>query len=178
MNFPGRALRLHVAVPVRAKAGYSIVGQVAIFESGSGSGSSRRSHLGRVLATIATALIATACGSAAETPSDQVEPGRSTSVAALKGHTTGHVSVDGTSIVQGPNAFLVDFDPSETQLTNASALMPSHGHGSPKPASIAQTDTGYRVSDMILSMPGLWNVFLDVQVGDTPDRVEFSVDVP
>lgn len=127
---------------------------------------------------MATVLIATACGGAGETPSDQVEPGRSTSVAALKGRATGHVSVDGTSIVQGPNAFLVDFEPSETQLTHASALMPSHGHGSPKPATIAETDTGYRVSDMILSMPGLWNVFLDVQVDGAPDRVEFSVDVP
>jgi hypothetical protein len=133
---------------------------------------------GTIVAAIAAALVSTVCGGTTETPSDQVEPGQTITVAALNGHTTGYVRVDGNSVVEGRNAFLVDFDPNQTALTQASALMPAHGHGSPATPTITRTQTGYRISDMIFSMPGLWNVLLDVDVAGVRDRVEFSVDVP
>jgi hypothetical protein len=99
-------------------------------------------------------------------------------ISGLHGRASGQVRVDGDTLTEGRNAFLVELSPSGTVLTGASALMPAHGHGSPSPAVITQTATGYRVSDLIFSMPGLWDVFLDVDAAGQADRIEFSVDVP
>jgi hypothetical protein len=124
------------------------------------------------------ALLGTGCSGQSETPDNQVEPGQALEVAGVEGHATGRVRVDGDSVVEGRNAFLVDFEPSDTTLTQASALMPAHGHGAPAAPTITHTQTGYRVSDLILAMPGLWDVRLVVDVAGAADRIEFSVDVP
>jgi hypothetical protein len=124
------------------------------------------------------ASVLSACSSAAETPADQLEPGQTITVSALHGAASGRVSVDGDTLVEGLNAFLVELSPAGTSLTQASALMPSHGHGSPGAATITRTTTGYRVSNLIFSMPGLWSVLLDVDAEGRQDRMEFSVDIP
>lgn len=126
---------------------------------------------------LAVLLLGTACSGESETPSNQLQPGQTLDVSGEHGHATGSVRVDG-DIVQGRNAFLVDFHPSDTALTQANALMPSHGHSSPAAPTITRTQTGYRISDVILSMPGLWDVLLDVDVAGAADRIQFSVDVP
>ena len=135
------------------------------------------SHL-RVAGVVAACLFGTACSGQSETPSNQLEPGEALDVAGMYGHASGSIRVDGNSIVEGRNAFLIQFTPTDTALTQASALMPAHGHGAPATPTITRTQTGYRVSDMILSMPGLWDIMLDVDVAGAADRIEFTVDVP
>lgn len=117
------------------------------------------------------------CGSGAETPRDELLPGTTLTIASADGAATGHVSAEGGRIVEGQNTILVDFEPSTTELVTVSALMPVHGHGI-VPPSVSRTATGYRVGNVIFSMSGLWDVFLDVRVSDTTDRIEFTVDVP
>lgn len=117
------------------------------------------------------------CGSGAETPTNQVSAGKTTSIASASGHTTASVSVDG-AIVEGRNTFVVTFDPADATLTQASAFMPAMGHGAPTAPTIQMDGTTYRVSNFIFAMPGLWQVTLDVGVNGADDKVEFSVDVP
>lgn len=116
-----------------------------------------------------------ACGGGPGTPSNQLVPGETTTI-EVRG-VTAHVRLDGDAIVEGKNAFLVDLDPGAAVLTGASLLMPAHGHGSPTP-TITRAATGYLLSDVIFTMPGLWYVFLDVELAGTTERLQFSVDVP
>lgn len=116
------------------------------------------------------------CGAGSDTPRNELLPGNTLVVASSDGTTTGHVRAEG-DIVEGQNAFLVEFDPVSTELVTASALMPVHGHGA-DPPSVSKTTSGYRVSNMVFSMAGLWDVFLDVRVSTASDRIEFTVDVP
>jgi hypothetical protein len=132
----------------------------------------------RASALLFGSLVSLGCSGGSETPGNQLEPGHAITVSALQGGASGRVSVDGDTLAEGQNAFLVELSPPGTDLTRASALMPSHGHGSPAPGTIARTTIGYRVSNLIFSMPGLWNVLLDVDAGGRQDRIEFSVDIP
>jgi hypothetical protein len=119
-----------------------------------------------------------ACSSGEGVPADRLEPGETLSLPSKHGLTQSHLRVDGT-IAEGPrNAFLVAFDPGGTELVDATAFMPVHGHGTPAKILITSTDTGYRVHDVAFSMGGLWNITLDVKVGEKADTLEFNVDVP
>jgi hypothetical protein len=87
------------------------------------------------------------------------------------------VALDGDEVVRGENAFLVHFADDEARLTAASAVMPGHGHDTASP-SIERTETEYRVSGLLLFMPGRWEVTLELEVGGASDQAVFSVDVP
>ena len=119
-----------------------------------------------------------ACGSSSEDTPAELQAGSTLTVASSDGTATGHVSVEGPAIVEGPNSFLVEFEPSATELVTASALMPVHGHGTPAPPTVSALSPGYRIDRMMLNMSGLWDVFLDVRVEGESSRIEFTVDVP
>jgi hypothetical protein len=87
------------------------------------------------------------------------------------------VVLDGDAVVRGENAFLVRLSDTEATLTAASAVMPGHGHDTASP-SIELTDNEYRVTGLLLFMPGRWEVTLELEVGGTSDQAVFSVDVP
>lgn len=129
------------------------------------------------LLTLALLALLSGCGAGSDTPRNELLPGNTLVVASSDGTTTGHVRAEGDHIGEGQNAFLVEFDPVTTELVTASALMPVHGHGA-DPPTVSKTTSGYRVSNMVFSMAGLWDVFLDVRVGTASDRIEFTVDVP
>jgi hypothetical protein len=117
------------------------------------------------------------CGSGTEAPANELPEGQSLAVQSAAGIATGTVSTEGGHFGQGPNAFHVAFDPASTELTSASAFMPVHGHGTGTP-TITRDASGYAVSNVVFSMPGLWNVTFDIGVGTKSDELEFSVDVP
>ena len=117
------------------------------------------------------------CSGGADQPDNELMAGQTLDVVSPSGRATGHVRADGERIVEGKNALLVDFEPASTELVTVSALMPVHGHGI-DPPSVSKTSTGYRVTDVTFSMPGLWDVFLDVRLDGAADRIEFTVDVP
>ncbi|HEX7671549.1 MAG TPA: hypothetical protein VF395_18275 [Polyangiaceae bacterium] len=123
------------------------------------------------------ASVATGCGSSADQPDNELIPGQTLELVSPSGRAKGHVRADGAGIMEGNNTLLVDFEPASTELVTVSALMPVHGHGI-APPNVSKTATGYRVSDVTFSMPGLWDVFLDVRLDGKTDRIEFTVDVP
>ncbi len=123
-------------------------------------------------------LSAAGCGSGSDAPANQLDPGRTLQLESAGGRAKGDVRAEGGHIAQGRNALLIEFDPVATELLSASAFMPVHGHMTPSPPAIAHEGTGYRVSDLILSMPGLWDVTLDIQVDSKADKLELTVDVP
>lgn len=124
------------------------------------------------------AAAAVGCGSSDAAPKGELEQGQTLTVASVKSNIETKVSAEGGHYAQGKNTFLVVFDPSKTVLDSATAFMPVHGHSIPAAPSITQTDQGYRISDFIFSMPGIWDVTLRVKLGDQPDTVDFSLDVP
>lgn len=125
--------------------------------------------------TIAAALALSACGGG-QPASDLLETGRSLTVESKQALTTAHVSVVG-NLAQGRNVLTVDFDPASTVLDDASTFMPVHGHGSGA-IQITKSGSGYRLEDVIFSMPGLWSVTLDVHIGGKADTAELTADVP
>ncbi|HVW25611.1 MAG TPA: hypothetical protein VHC69_09585 [Polyangiaceae bacterium] len=123
------------------------------------------------------AALGVACGSSG-TPANELEQGKTLTVASAEEAIETHVSAEGGHYAQGKNTFLVAFDPSKTVLDMASAFMPVHGHATPAPPTISQTSDGYRISNFIFSMPGIWDVTLDVTLENKSDKVEFTLDVP
>jgi hypothetical protein len=91
--------------------------------------------------------------------------------------TVGTIRLDGARINRGPNVFHVDFDPATTEVRSASTLMPAHGHGSTEP-SLERDGDGYRISDCVFSMPGLWEVRLELAIDGKSDRLIFNADAP
>lgn len=87
------------------------------------------------------------------------------------------VALDGDSLVRGENAFLVRLSDAGATLTAASAVMPGHGHDTASP-SIERHDSEYRVTGLLLFMPGRWEVTLELDVAGTSDQAIFRVDVP
>jgi len=117
-----------------------------------------------------------ACGGGADSAGNRLEAGHALTLESAHGYTTGEIQASGR-IAQGSNTFDVTFDPTSTELVGANAFMPVHGHGTAR-ATVTQVPGGYRVENVILSMPGLWDVTLDVRVEGHTDALEFTVDVP
>jgi hypothetical protein len=118
------------------------------------------------------------CGGASDATPNQLGQGQTLTVESDAGLVKSVIRAEGDHYGQGRNAFLVQFKPTTAELTGASAFMPVHGHGTPSPPTISPSSDGYRISDFIFSMPGLWSVTLDISAGDQSDKVEFSLDVP
>lgn len=87
------------------------------------------------------------------------------------------VALDGDSVVRGENAFLVRLSDAGATLTAASAVMPGHGHDTASP-SIERRGSEYRVTGLLLFMPGRWEVTLELDVAGMSDQAIFRVDVP
>jgi hypothetical protein len=135
----------------------------------------------RVLAMTAGLVAAVStfgCGSSSAGTEGQLEQGKTLTVASDAHRVTTEIAAEGDHYAQGRNSFLVQFDPPTTVLVSATAFMPVHGHATPAAPKISEQDGGYRISDFIFSMPGLWNVTLDVAVDAKADKVAFSLDVP
>jgi hypothetical protein len=132
--------------------------------------------LARGLALLA-ALGVVGCGSSSDGSDSRLESGQTLTLPSDDGHAVAHLDAEG-GIVEGKNVLHVAFEPASTELVGASALMPVHGHGFNKPPTIEKADDGYRMSDVVFYMSGLWNVVLDVKVADIDDKIEFTIDVP
>jgi hypothetical protein len=130
-----------------------------------------------VTAGLVAAALLFGCGSSSESSDGLLEQGKTLTVASDAKQVTMEISTEG-DFAQGRNTFLVQFDPPTTVLVGATAFMPVHGHATPAAPKISEQDGGYRISDFIFSMPGLWNVTLDVAVDAKADKVAFSLDIP
>lgn len=79
----------------------------------------------------------------------------------------------------GKNELAVAFSSApDASLESVSALMPSHGHGSPAPV-VEPTDRGYAVHDVVLYMSGRWELHFALKTaGGVGDEAVVAVDVP
>jgi len=56
------------------------------------------------------------------------------------------------------------------------AAMPAHGHGMmTDPETMLQEDGSYKTTGMLLSMPGKWEIYFDIDNGDTIERAQDEV---
>tara|TARA_X000001036_G_scaffold353494_1_gene334826 strand:- start:5880 stop:7520 length:1641 start_codon:yes stop_codon:yes gene_type:complete len=56
------------------------------------------------------------------------------------------------------------------------AAMPTHGHGMmTDPVTTLQEDGSYKTTGMLLSMPGYWELYFDINNGDTIERAQDEV---
>jgi hypothetical protein len=61
---------------------------------------------------------------------------------------------------------------------DAEPWMPSMGHGSPVKPSTTEIGAGeYRIEDLSYTMPGKWEVRVDVSAGGVTDRFGVGLDV-
>ena len=56
------------------------------------------------------------------------------------------------------------------------AAMPAHGHGMmTNPVTTQQSDGSYKTTGMLLSMPGVWEIYFDIDNGETIERAQDEV---
>jgi hypothetical protein len=135
----------------------------------------RRSFCSALIAGALVSLVSACVENSVEGPTlSGAEP---LEIRAEKSGMALSVALDGDAVARGENAFLVRLSDTEATLTAASAVMPGHGHDTASP-SIELTDTEYRVTGLLLFMPGRWEVTLELEVGGASDQAVFSVDVP
>jgi len=61
----------------------------------------------------------------------------------------------------------------EIKSLRVDAAMPAHGHGMmTNPVTILQADGSYKTTGMLLSMPGYWELYFDVDDGNTIERAQ------
>ena len=130
-----------------------------------------------LVATACVALAAEACGGAPPKSEARLEAGTPLELRSDGGLATATVEAENGHLAQGKNALRVQFDRADVALDAASAFMPVHGHPAPAP-SVTRASSYYRVTDLIFTMPGLWDVTLDISEGSKTDEMVFSVDVP
>ena len=128
----------------------------------------------------ALALVATA-GCVTEPDGSIPElSGRRLELESIGGLVLAELELEHPNVVQGENIFRVSLDPladeAAAAVVGASAFMPAHGHGTSIPV-VTETDGGYRVSELMLFMPGRWEVTFDIEVGGSPDELLFVVNV-
>ncbi len=64
----------------------------------------------------------------------------------------------------------------EIQSLRVDAAMPAHGHGMmTDPVTTLQEDGSYKTTGMLLSMPGKWEIYFDIDNGETIERAQDEV---
>lgn len=101
-------------------------------------------------------------------------------VESAGGLAFGTIELQNERIIQGENIFHVALEPIDpgapAEVTAASAWMPAHGHGTSIPI-VTALDAGFEVSELMLFMPGDWEVTFDVEIDGSTDQLDFAVDV-
>lgn len=112
--------------------------------------------------------------------SDELAEGKALEHLSDSGLVSGRLTVVG-AVTEGSNDFELELSPTppyeSATLGELVAVMPSHGHRS-EPAHIRVTDTGYRIVDLPLGMPGVWQLRSGLVVDERADEITFEVDVP
>jgi hypothetical protein len=131
-----------------------------------------------LLVLLSLAFVVAACGD-----SDDGDPSHDDAVVSEQGLFEAHVSIAPHPPVTGANEMQVHLmDASGEAVTEAKVevepWMPGHGHGSPETPVVAEDGDGmYTVTDVVFSMPGHWEVRVDVTDGGDEDRLIVEYDV-
>ena len=140
-----------------------------------------RSRFFRILITLtssSTLLVACVASSA---DASRLGAGQSLSQRSEHGLVEATVSLVRPEIVRGPNDFSIAFAAldggTSPVLISVEASMPAHGHHA-SASSIVSDGQTFRAVGLDLFMSGVWQVALGVELDDSSDLVEFSLDVP
>lgn len=132
-------------------------------------------RLGFVLLTLAL----TGCVSAPDS-SDALGESARIERASEQGLARGRLTALG-SVQEGSNDFELELSavpPYEfATLQDVVALMPAHGHRG-VPGRVETTEAGYRIVDLELPMPGVWQLQSGLFVGAQVDTISFEIHVP
>lgn len=127
---------------------------------------------------ILTAVLSGCVG--APSSNDDLASGEGIERESNAGSARGRLTVLG-GVTEGSNDFELTLSATapfaSATLQALDAVMPSHGHRA-EPARIEGVTTGYRIVDLPLSMPGVWQLRGELVVDDRPDQITFEVDVP
>ena len=118
-------------------------------------------------AMLALALLATSCGSA-----DEVSTTNEGSIA---------ISAEPVSTIRrGANLFMVTVQTVEPVTTvDATVFMPSMGHGSPSdPRVVTEQPTKFRLENVVFTMPGTWELRVQVSSAHGKGERVFRYEVP
>jgi outer membrane biogenesis lipoprotein LolB len=129
----------------------------------------------RVLSILAACALVAACSASADDATPELREG----TVRVQSRESSPVDVSTTEPIKlGKNELVVTF-PSRpgTELVQASALMPAHGHGS-KPPTVERDGDAFRVSNLVLYMSGRWEVRFALRVDGQDDEALVTVDVP
>ncbi|HVU05816.1 MAG TPA: hypothetical protein VHE30_28905 [Polyangiaceae bacterium] len=133
----------------------------------------------RTASVLLASAALTATGCSADKPADDPKfvAGQPLALESAHGLTSVTVTADGGKLEQGTNALLVVLGGADVELVSASSFMPVHGHPGPTPA-VTRAGSAYRVTGLEFTMPGLWQVTLDLRAQSETDSADFVVDVP
>lgn len=137
-------------------------------------------HALLLILLLAPVLLPTACGDASDDGNDEQADA---TLVSESGHFEAHVSAMPAEPVTGENTLHMHLmDPAGTALDGATVAvepwMPAHGHGSPETSVVEEGSDGmYTISNVVYSMPGHWEVRIDISHGESRDRIVAEFDV-
>ncbi len=112
-----------------------------------------------LVALVSMVFFVAGCGEAAEDPADEEDGLELIAIFEPDPPTAGHVDMT--------IELLVDDEPAEGAQIDVEPWMPAHGHGSSTEAVVHEVGEGlYEVEDLSFSMPGIWEVRIDVAFDD------------
>jgi hypothetical protein len=82
-----------------------------------------------------------------------------------------------SSIRRGANTFTLSTADDATTVY-ASVWMPAMGHAAPMSPRVVRTDATYRIEDVVFSMPGTWELKVDVTCPTRHGSRAFRFEVP
>ncbi|AWV89428.1 FixH family protein [Bradymonas sediminis] len=140
-----------------------------------------RSRLSRMTITLFFALFVlaglSACGGDDDADAAQHEQHDDTLLVSANGHFQAELHAMPEAPVTGINmVHLKLLDAQNTPVSGATIevepFMPAHGHGTPEAPTVAEDGEGmYTISNIKYTMPGAWELRIDVSAGGTQDRI-------
>ena len=130
----------------------------------------------RTLYALAVCALLGACSASEDTTTPELREG----TVRITSREANPVDVStAVPIKLGKNDLTVAF-PSRagTELVQAAALMPAHGHGSKPPIIERNADGSYRVRELVLYMRGRWEVRFALRADGRDDEALVTIDVP
>lgn len=128
------------------------------------------------LSALGFCALTAACAASDDAPTPELREG----TVRVTSRESNAVDISVASPIKlGKNDLVVTFPTAPgTELLQASALMPAHGHGSRPPIIERGTDGTYRVRELVLYMSGRWEVRFALRSGGRDDEALVTVDVP
>lgn len=128
---------------------------------------------------LAVALVVAGCGDVDDSEGDHQDG----PVVSEQGLYHAHVTADPSTPETGENTLMMHVMTPEGQGVEGLRLsvepwMPAHGHGSPEVPEVEENGDGmYTVTNLVYSMPGRWEVRIDIDDGEVSDSIVLKYSV-